>query len=72
MGELGANDPRATPANPILCEIDQPGVGPLLTPGLPLDLGEGREPPAPAPVLGQHTEEILDGVLGMAAARSPI
>jgi 2-methylfumaryl-CoA isomerase len=66
--ELLEHDPRASTDNPLFAEIEQPDIGPLLTPGSPLDLGAGREPPEPAPVLGQHTEEILDGVLGLTAA----
>jgi 2-methylfumaryl-CoA isomerase len=65
VGELLESDIRATLSNPLFAEVEQPGVGRLLTPGSPLDLGDGREQPAPAPVLGQHTEEILVGVLGL-------
>ncbi len=66
--ELLADDPRASTANPMLAEIDQPGIGNLLTPGSPIDIGAEREPPRPAPLLGEHTEEILSGVLGMGPA----
>jgi len=66
--ELLDQDPRASTANPMLTEIDQPGIGKLLTPGSPIDLGADREPPRPAPLLGQHTEEILTELLGMDAA----
>jgi 2-methylfumaryl-CoA isomerase len=63
--QLLRTDPRASAANPMLSEIDQPGIGRLLSPGLPIDLGETREEAQPAPVLGQHTEEILGEVLGL-------
>ncbi len=66
--ELLDQDPRASTANPMLTEIDQPGIGRLLTPGSPIDLGADREPPRTAPVLGQHTEEILAELVGMDAA----
>lgn len=66
--DLLASDPRASTANPLLEEIDQPGIGRILTPGLPVDLGPDREPPRPAPLLGQHTEEILADVLGFSSA----
>ncbi len=59
-------DPRCSEANPMFREIDQPGVGRYLVPGSPLEFsGSPRVEPKPAPVLGQHTDEILSGVLGM-------
>ncbi|MDH3259915.1 MAG: CoA transferase [Acidimicrobiia bacterium] len=66
--ELLEADPRASVANPLFAKIEQPGIGPLLTPGSPLDLGSDREPPRPAPLLGQHTEEILTEVLELSSA----
>jgi 2-methylfumaryl-CoA isomerase len=66
--ELLDQDPRASPANPMLAEIHQPGIGKLLAPGSPIDLGADREPPRPAPLLGEHTEEILGEVLAMSPA----
>jgi 2-methylfumaryl-CoA isomerase len=66
--ELLENDPRASAANPMLSEVDQPGIGRLLAPGLPIALGADRDAPQPAPVLGQHTEQILSEVLGLGPA----
>lgn len=68
MRELLDSDPRASSANPMLEEINQPGIGKLLAPGSPIDLGSEREPPRAAPILGQHTEEILSEVLRLGAA----
>ena len=65
MRELLENDARATAGNPMLEEVDQPGIGPYLMPGSPLDVGSDRIPPRPAPVLGQHTDEVLSQVLGL-------
>ncbi|TDC49275.1 2-methylfumaryl-CoA isomerase [Actinomadura sp. KC345] len=48
---------------PLMAELDQPGIGAHLAPGSPLRLGETSLPPAPAPDLGQHTDEILQEVL---------
>jgi len=68
FAELVAGDPRCSPANPMFAEVDQPGVGTYLTPGSPLAFSAAeRLPPAPAPLLGQHTDEILAGVLGLSA-----
>jgi 2-methylfumaryl-CoA isomerase len=58
--QLLAEDPRASSANPMLADVDQPGLGPLLTPGSPLRFSAALPvPPRRAPVLGEHTEEVL-------------
>jgi 2-methylfumaryl-CoA isomerase len=68
FGDLVANDPRCSPANPMFRFVDQPGIGRYLMPGSPLDFsGVERLPAAPAPLLGQHTDEVLAGVLGLSA-----
>jgi 2-methylfumaryl-CoA isomerase len=66
--ELLDTDPRASTDNPLFTEIEQPGIGRLLTPGSPFDRNGAREPSRPAPVLGQHTEELLGELLGMSTA----
>jgi 2-methylfumaryl-CoA isomerase len=49
--------------------VDQPGIGTYLVPSSPLDFSAtDRVRPAPAPQLGEHTDEILAGVLGLSAA----
>jgi 2-methylfumaryl-CoA isomerase len=53
-------------ANPLLAEIDQPGVGPLLAPGSPLAM-DGTTGPRPAPVLGADSGAVLTGLLGLTA-----
>ncbi len=64
--ELVENDPRCSPANPMFEEVEQPGVGSYLMPGSPLDFGAAaRVPVGPAPLLGQHTDEILAERLGL-------
>jgi 2-methylfumaryl-CoA isomerase len=64
--ELVEEDPRCSTENPMFAMIDQPGVGRILVPRTPLSFeGMGRGSPAPAPQLGQHTDEILAGVLGL-------
>lgn len=61
-----ARDPDLGVQNPMFAEIDQPGIGRYLTPGSPFHMADlARHPPRPAPTLGQHTDEILAGVLGM-------
>jgi 2-methylfumaryl-CoA isomerase len=70
FADLVTVDPRCSPANPMFAEVDQPGIGTYLMPGSPLAFSaEDRVPPAPAPQLGQHTDEILAGVLGLSDAQ---
>ena len=48
----------------MLVEIDQPEVGKMTVTGSPIRLSETPgEVYAPAPLLGQHTEEILRDIL---------
>ncbi|MGH3671629.1 MAG: CoA transferase [Pseudonocardiaceae bacterium] len=69
FAELVRTDPRCSPANPMFAEVDQPGIGSYLVPGSPLAFSASdRVPPEPAPRLGQHTDEILAGVLDLSAA----
>jgi 2-methylfumaryl-CoA isomerase len=66
FGQLVAEDPRCSTANPLFEEVDHPGVGSYLTPGSPLWFGDvERAPVRRAPLLGEHTEEILADVLGL-------
>lgn len=64
--QLVNEDPRCSIDNPMFSKIDQPGVGRILAPGTPLAFsGVERTKPAPAPRLGEHTDEILLDVLGL-------
>jgi len=66
VAELVRNDPECSIENPMFAVIEQPGVGPVLAPGIPLNFqGSGRLPATPAPRLGQHTEEVLSQLLGI-------
>ncbi len=70
VAEMVDEDPRCSVANPLFAELDQPGVGRHLVPGSPLafaSAGTDRAA-ATAPLLGQHTEEVLVGDLGISAA----
>jgi len=49
----------------MVVDIDQPGVGPMKIVGSPFHLSETPgEVMNPAPLLGQHTTEVLSQVLG--------
>ena len=60
--EMAAEEAKA--GNPLLREITQPGVGPVLAPGSPLYL-DGVAAPRPAPVLGADTAQVLTELLGL-------
>jgi len=62
--EMLRNDARVSTANPLFQNVEQPGIGRYLMPGSPLDFGASpRGAVARAPILGEHTDEVLLGVL---------
>lgn len=62
-------DPRVSASNPMFSELEQPGIGRYLVPGSPISFGAFvREPPRRAPLLGEHTDEILSNDLGLSDA----
>jgi 2-methylfumaryl-CoA isomerase len=69
FGQLVREDSRVSPANPMFSEIEQPGVGRILAPAVPLAFsGTTRPDPRPAPRLGEHSDAVLAEVLGLSAA----
>jgi len=61
-----AQDRDLSTAHPMFSLLEQPGIGRYLAPASPLDFSKvPRLPAAPAPRLGQHTDEILLQVLGL-------
>ncbi len=66
--ELVESDPACSLENPMFSQVHQPSIGETLTPATPLNFGSGREPAQSAPVLGQHTEEILVDGLGLSSS----
>jgi 2-methylfumaryl-CoA isomerase len=66
FADVVADDPDCSPENPMFSLVEQPGIGTYPVPGTPLTFSAlPRTDPAPAPVLGQHTDEILSGLLGL-------
>lgn len=64
FGQLVAEDKRCSAANPIFAELEQPGLGRVLTPRIPLTLAATPAlPPLAAPVLGEDTESVLAEVV---------
>jgi 2-methylfumaryl-CoA isomerase len=65
--QLVTEDPRCSTANPMFAEIEQPGIGTYLAPASPMDFTAAeRVPVRRAPLLGEHTDEVLAEVLGLA------
>ena len=66
IAQLVREDPECSPANPMFSTVTQAGVGEMLAAGLPLDFSaRARLPAAPAPRLGEHTEQVLAELLGV-------
>jgi 2-methylfumaryl-CoA isomerase len=62
-------DADLSTANPMFSWLDQPGIGRSLAPATPLHFSRvERLPAAPAPVLGEHTDQVLLDVLGLPSA----
>jgi 2-methylfumaryl-CoA isomerase len=71
FSELVHEDPRCSTANPMFVEIEHPGVGRYLMPGSPLSFsGIDRVPVRRAPILGEHTEQVLADVLTLSATET--
>jgi 2-methylfumaryl-CoA isomerase len=65
--ELVSGDPLVAD-NPMFQRIDQPGIGEMWSSSSPMNFSAAsRLPPGPAPRLGQHTDEILSGILGLSS-----
>ncbi|MGB2712244.1 MAG: CoA transferase [Conexibacter sp.] len=66
--QLIDEDPRCSTANALFAAVEHPGVGSYPMPGSPLDFSAiPRVPVHRAPLLGEHTEQILADVLGLSA-----
>mgnify|MGYP006141184229 FL=1 len=64
--ELVDSDPDCSTDNPLFSQINQPGVGSVLVPSQPLNFSAlPISEPQPAPLLGEHTDQILAQVLEM-------
>lgn len=69
IDELVSEDIDCSEDNPLFQTVNQPGIGEYLVPGQPLSFGATtREDIRPAPLLGEHTDEILAELLGLSDA----
>jgi 2-methylfumaryl-CoA isomerase len=66
VGELLADDPRVATSAAVFDRINTPGVGAHRAAGTPVRVSdEHRGATQPAPLLGQHTDQVLQEVLGL-------
>ncbi|NNE84090.1 MAG: 2-methylfumaryl-CoA isomerase [Alphaproteobacteria bacterium] len=63
--QMTEEDPRCSPANPLFQEVEQPGIGNYLMPGIPHNFGAVERSHPRGPQLGEHTDEILASDLGL-------
>jgi len=64
LRQVVEGDPECSTENPMFSMVEQPGIGTYLMPGSPLQFGASpRLAATRAPLLGEHTDEILATVL---------
>jgi len=64
--QMLAEDPRASPRNPLFAQVVQPGLGEVLTAASPIFVESAeRVPPGVAPAMGEHTRDVLQDWLGL-------
>lgn len=67
--QLVAEDPRCSPANPMFETVEHPQLGEFLMNGSTLDFSAlDRVPVGRAPLLGEHTDQVLAELLGLTDA----
>lgn len=69
FGEWAADDAALLRGNPLFAELDQPGVGRHVAPTSPVVMAGAHAGVRPAPRVGQHTDEVLRGELGLPVAQ---
>ena len=68
--EMIEEDEDCSTANPLFALVDQPGIGKYLVPGSPIRFTANENlAPLTAPLLGQHTDEILAEDLGLSSSQ---
>lgn len=72
ISEMVDHDPRASLANRMFAEVEHPGVGRYRMPATPLRITGSQRAVRRAPILGEHTDEVLAGILGMSTTEIAI
>jgi|TARA_Y100000310_G_scaffold315424_1_gene365934 2-methylfumaryl-CoA isomerase len=68
--EMVEEDADCSEENPMFKQIRQPGIGTYPAPGSPFNFSSvPRHDPTPAPLLGQHTDEVLMDELGLSSGQ---
>jgi len=63
------DDERCSTANPMFQQVDQPGVGSILSSGSPLSFSKAPRGAVPvAPALGENTDQVLSELLDLSSA----
>ncbi len=63
------DDRELSAQNPLFSPVEQPHIGTYLVPGVPMNFSAvDRHPARRAPMLGEHTDDILAETLGLSAA----
>jgi 2-methylfumaryl-CoA isomerase len=67
--QLLEEDLRVSTESPVFADVEHPGIGVLRTPSSPMLMPTSPPvPPAPAPLLGAHTDEVLAELLSLTGA----
>jgi 2-methylfumaryl-CoA isomerase len=68
--EMVERDPRCSPQNPLFAQVEQPGIGTYRVPRSPLQFSAApAAAPRRAPLLGEHTDQVLGETLGLTQAQ---
>ncbi|MBZ4018599.1 2-methylfumaryl-CoA isomerase [Streptomyces purpurogeneiscleroticus] len=67
FSDLAADGARLLRENPLMAQVQQPGIGTHWAPGSPVVMAGEQSPPKVSPQVGEHTDEVLHTELGLSA-----
>ncbi|MFC6066144.1 CoA transferase [Streptomyces ochraceiscleroticus] len=65
--DLAADGARLLRENPLMAQVQQPGIGSYWAPGSPVVMAGEQSPPEASPRVGAHTDEVLRAELGLSS-----